>query len=304
MPAIRLLAILLVTGSIGAAAWALTEPRPAFSNDADEALGEKGDPAKGQLIFALGDCGSCHASPGQSDRLRLGGGLALASSYGTFRIPNISTDPVDGIGAWRTIDLANAILSGVSPAGTHYYPVFPYSDFAKMQIGDVRDLIAYLRTLPAVSGKPPPHDLALPFRIRRLLGFWKLLFFDRKPIVPDPDRGRAWNRGQYLVETVGHCAQCHSPRNRFGAIKPEQRFAGGTDPEQVGYIPNITPKRIGNWSEGDIAELLRTGNTPNHGRVGSSMTEVVTNTAMLPQSDRDAIAVYIKSLPSRATARP
>ena len=103
---------------------------------------------------------------------------------------------------------------------------------------------------------------------------------------------------------VGHCAQCHSPRNRFGAIEPEQRFAGGTDPEQVGYIPNITPKRIGNWSEGDIAELLRTGNTPNHGRVGSSMTEVVTNTAMLPQSDRDAIAVYIKSLPSRATARP
>jgi mono/diheme cytochrome c family protein len=256
------------------------------------------------LIFALGDCGSCHASPGQPDRLRLGGGLALASRYGTFRIPNVSTDLVDGIGAWRTIDLANAILSGVSPSGTHYYPVFPYSDFAKMQIGDVRDLIAYLRTLPAVSGKPPPHDLALPFRIRRLLGFWKLLFFDRKPIVPDPARGDSWNRGQYLVETVAHCAQCHSPRNGFGAIKSEQRFAGGTDPEEVGYIPNITPKRIGNWSEGDIAELLRTGNTPNHGRVGSSMTEVVTNTAMLPQSDRDAIAAYIKSLPPRATARP
>jgi mono/diheme cytochrome c family protein len=304
MPAGRLLAILLVTGLIGAAAWVLTEPRPVFSNDADEALREKGDPAKGRLIFALGDCGSCHASPGQGDRLRLGGGLALASRYGTFRIPNISTDPVDGIGAWRTIDLANAILSGVSPSGTHYYPVFPYSDFAKMQIGDIRDLIAYLRTLPAVSGKPPPHDLALPFRIRRLLGFWKLLFFDRKPLVPDPARGDAWNRGQYLVETVAHCAQCHSPRNGFGAIKPEQRFAGGTDPEEVGYIPNITQKRIGNWSEGDIAELLRTGNTPNHGRVGSSMTDVVTNTAMLPQSDRDAIAVYIKSLPPRATARP
>src|SRR3954453_10495657 len=158
MPAGRLLAILLVTGSIGAAAWALTEPRPAFSNDGEEALRENVDPAKGHLIFALGDCGSCHASPGQPDRLRLGGGLALASRYGTFRIPNVSTDLVDGIGAWRTIDLANAILSGVSPSGTHYYPVFPYSDFAKMQIGDVRDLIAYLRTLPAVSGKPPPHE--------------------------------------------------------------------------------------------------------------------------------------------------
>src|SRR5205814_8707138 len=156
-------------------------------------------------------------------RLRLGGGLALASSYGTFRIPNISTDPVDGIGAWRTIDLANAILSGVSPAGTHYYPMFPYSDFAKMQIGDVRDLIAYLRTLPAVSGKPPPHDLALPRRIRRLPGRWKLLFFDRKPIVPDPDRGDASNRGQYLVATVGRCAQWPSPRSRFRGMKAGPR---------------------------------------------------------------------------------
>src|SRR5205085_10676286 len=116
----------------GAAGWGLTEPYPAFSNNADEALRQKCEPAKGQLIFALGDCGSCHASPGQSDRLRLGGGLALASPYGTFRIPNISTDPVDGIGSWRTKDLADALLSGVSPDGAHYYPVFPYSSFSHM----------------------------------------------------------------------------------------------------------------------------------------------------------------------------
>src|SRR5437588_5664289 len=140
MPAGRLLAILLVTGSIGAAAWPLTEPRPAFSNDADEALREKGDPAKGQLIFALGDCGSCHASPGQPDRLRLGGGLALASPFGTFRVPNISPDPVDGIGNWRTIDLANALLSGVSPDRMHYYPVLPYPSYVHMDVADVRDL--------------------------------------------------------------------------------------------------------------------------------------------------------------------
>src|SRR5437588_12371561 len=129
MPAGRLLAILLVTGSIGAAAWPLTEPRPAFSNDADEALREKGDPAKGQLVFAAGDCASCHASPGQPDRLRLGGGLALASPYGTFRVPNISSDRKDGIGAWRTVDLANAMRSGVSPDNSHYYPAFPYGSY-------------------------------------------------------------------------------------------------------------------------------------------------------------------------------
>jgi mono/diheme cytochrome c family protein len=300
-----LLAMLLITVALGGGAvWALTEPRPAFSNDADRTLNEEGDPAKGRLIFAAGDCASCHASPGQPDRLRLGGGLALASAYGTFRVPNISMDPVDGIGAWRTIDLANALLSGVSPAKIHYYPAFPYPSYAKMQIGDVSDLMAFLRTLPAVSGKAPPHDIALLFRIRRLVGFWKILFFDRKPIVSDPNRGDAWNRGQYLAEAVAHCAECHSSRNLFGAIKAETRFAGGVDPEGVGYFPNITATRIGDWREQDIAEMLRTGNTPNHGRVGSSMTDVVTNTAMLPQSDRDAIAAYIKSLPPRETPHP
>ena len=301
----RLLTTLLVAGAIaGLAFWGITEPRPIFSKGADAALDQDGDPTRGQLIFAAGDCASCHASPGQPDRLRLGGGLALASPYGTFRAPNISTDPVDGIGSWRTLDLANALLSGVSPANAHYYPSFPYSSYAKMQVGDIRDLMAYLRTLPAVSGKAPPHDLALIFRVRRFVGFWKVLYFDRNPVRPDTSRGDTWNRGQYLTEAVAHCSECHSTRNIFGAIKPETRFAGGRDPEGVGYIPNITPRRIGDWTEQDIAKMLKTGETPNHGRVGSSMTEVVTNTAMLPQSDRDAIAAYINSLPLRDTPQP
>lgn len=305
MRGVAWLAIFVVTLAIlGAASWLLTEPRPAFSEDADSALQEAGDPSKGRLIFAAGDCASCHASPGQPDRLRLGGSSALASPFGTFRVPNISMDPVDGIGNWRTIDLANALLSGVSPDGSHYYPVFPYPSFAKMQVGDVRDLMAYLRTLPAVPGKAPPHDLALLFRIRRLVGFWKLLFFNRTPIIPDQKREAPWNRGQYLVEALAHCDECHSSRNLLGAIKPETRFAGGEDPEGAGYVPNITPTRIGTWKQQDVAEMLKSGNTPAHGRVGSSMSGVVTNTATLPQSDRDAIAAYIMSLPARPTPRP
>ena len=306
MRAAYLVAVILGAGVVGGAVatWLITAPRPAFARNADGALDHEGDPARGKLIFAAGDCASCHASPGQSDRLRLGGGLALASPYGTFRAPNISTDPADGIGSWRTVDLANALLSGVSPTGSHYYPSFPYSSYVKMGLGDVSDLMAYLRTLPAVAGKPPPHDLAFPFQIRRFVGFWKFLYLDRRPIVSDPNRGEAWNRGQYLTEAVAHCAECHSSRNIFGAIKPKTRFAGGKDPEGVGYIPNITPKRIGDWKQEDIAEVLKTGATPNHGRVGSSMTDVVTNTAMLPQTDRDAIAAYIRSLPSRDTPQP
>jgi mono/diheme cytochrome c family protein len=299
------ISVILLAACVAAAAafWIVSEPRPAFSKD-DPALDQEGDPVKGRLIFAAGACASCHALVGEASRLRLGGGLALASPFGTFRPPNISTDKVDGIGAWQTRDLANALLSGVSPAGTHYYPSFPYSSYAKMTVADVRDLMAFLRTLPAVAGKAPPHEPTLLFRIRRFIGFWKILYFDRQPLVSDPSRGEIWNRGQYLVEALAHCAECHSSRDLFGGIKPETRFAGGRDPEGVGYFPNITPDHIGDWSERDIAELLKTGNTPNHGRVGSSMTDVVTNTAMLPQDDRDAIATYIKSLPSRPTPQP
>jgi mono/diheme cytochrome c family protein len=287
-----------------AAAWAITAPRPASSSIPVGIVEQKGDPARGRLVFAAGDCASCHASPGQPDRLRLGGGMALASPFGTFRPPNISMDPVDGIGAWQTKDLVNALLSGVSPDGRHYYPVFPYPSFAHMQVGDIVDLMAYLRTLPAVHGRAPPHDIGPMFRFRRMLGFWKLLFFDRSPITPDSAHDAEWNRGRYLVESVGHCAECHSSRNWFGAIENSTRLAGGIDPTGTGFVPNITPQHIGSWSKQDVADMLRTGNTPIHMRVGSSMSDVVTDTAMLPESDRQAIAAYVKSLPPRPTPKP
>jgi mono/diheme cytochrome c family protein len=232
--------------------------------------------------------------------LKLGGGLALASPFGTFRVPNISPDPVDGIGSWSVADLANALIAGVSPAGQHYYPAFPYTSYTGMSIEDIQDLYAYLRTLPSVSGKPPAHDLPLIFRLRRAIGFWKLMFLNEGAA---PARTQQ-DRGAYLSETLGHCAECHSSRNLFGGIKPDTRYAGGTDPEGSGLVPNITPERIGHWTQADIANLLKTGETPDHGRVGSSMTDVVINTSELPQSDRDAIAGYVKSLPSRPTPQP
>jgi mono/diheme cytochrome c family protein len=295
------LVVALAIFSIGA--WRITAPQP-ISVSGRANFPDAGDPMRGQRIFAAGDCASCHASPGQPDRLHLGGGLALASEFGTFRSPNISPDPQDGIGNWRTVDLANALLRGVSPDGSHYYPVFPYPSFSHMSAADVVDLMAYLRTLPKVSGRAPPHDVSLIFSIRRFVGFWKFLYFDDTPIEPDPRQNEQWNRGRYLVESVGHCAECHSTRNLFAAIKESTRFAGGPDPVGTGFFPNITPTRIGDWSARDIAEMLKSGHTPNHGRVGSSMSDVVTNTSMLPESDRDAIAAYIKSLPARPTLAP
>lgn len=196
------------------------------------------------------------------------------------------------------------MLAGVSPTKTHYYPAFPYSSYARMTYDDVLDLMAYLRTLPRVSGQAPPHEPTILFRIRRFVGFWKILFLDRRPLVADDTHDELWNRGRYLTEAVAHCAECHSSRNLLGAVRPKMRFAGGTDPEGTGYIPNITPTRIGGWSRQDIEKMLQTGDTPNHGRVGSSMSDVVTNTALLPQRDRSAIADYVKSLPSRPTPQP
>jgi mono/diheme cytochrome c family protein len=292
------LLVLLAAGA-AALAWWITEPRPAFAEADAASLDQGGDPARGKDVFNAADCASCHASPGQPDRQRLGGGLALASPFGTFFPPNISPDPNDGIGRWRTIDLANALMSGVSPRGEHLYPALPYTSYAHMRVEDVKDLMAYLRTLPAVAGQAPAHDLPFPFTIRRMVGVWKFLYLDRSPVRPDPARDEAWNRGQYLVEALGHCAECHSARNMLGAIKSSSRLAGGQDQEGVGFVPNITPAGIGYWSNEDIVETLTTGHTPQLRRIGSSMADVVTDTASLKLSDRQAIAAYIRSVPAR-----
>lgn len=263
-----------------------------------------GDPLRGKLIFAAGDCASCHATPGQSDRLRLGGGIALASPFGTFRPPNISPDTTDGIGAWSVIDLANALIGGVSPKRDHYYPAFPYTSFTGMTAEDVKDLYAYLKTFPKISGRTPPHDPAILFSIRRSVGVWKLLFFRERSTSARLNADPVHDRGAYLVESLSHCAECHSSRNALGAIKSDTRFAGGVDPQGTGFVPNITQDRLHGWTEDDIATMLKTAETPAHGRVGSSMADVVTNTAMLPESDRLAIARYIKTLPPIPTPHP
>ena len=227
--------------------------------------------------------------------------MALASPFGILYPPNISPDPKDGIGKWRTIDLANAVMSGVSPDGRHYYPALPYTSYVRMKVDDVKDLMAYLRTLPRVSGKTPPHELPFPFSIRRVVGGWKLLFFDRSPLPPAPDRNQEWHRGRYLVEVVGHCAECHSARNVAGAIKPKSRLAGGIDQELVGYDPNITPAAIGEWSKDDILRAITPGQTPELRQLGGSMEDVVENIAALPQSDQRAIAAYLKTVPPRTS---
>ncbi|MDA9533695.1 c-type cytochrome [Bradyrhizobium sp. CCBAU 25338] len=255
------------------------------------------DLANGEVMFNAGGCASCHAVPNQPDRLRLGGGVAIKSPFGTFHAPNISPDPNDGIGKWTDADFVNAVMRGVSPSGQHYFPAFPYTSYQHARREDVLDLFAYLKTLPAVAGKVRDHEVSFPFDIRRNIGIWKFLFMDGKPFVADGSKSPQWNRGAYLVNSFGHCAECHSPRNALGGIISGERFAGGPNPEGEGWVPNITQKRLGEWSAKDLAYFLKTGELPDGDSVGGAMTRVIKNTSQLPDQDLSAMAEYLKSLP-------
>jgi mono/diheme cytochrome c family protein len=260
--------------------------------------------ANGKTIYDIGGCISCHASD-PDDRTLLGGGMALPSPFGTFYVPNISQNPVDGIGRWTEAQFVTAMTRGTSPSGTHYFPAFPYTSYAKLKLDDLRDLFAYLKTLPQAAGKVRDHDVPFPFNVRRNVGVWKLLFFDDQPFVADASKSPEWNRGAYLVNGPGHCAECHSPRNFLGGIIREQRFAGGPDLEREGWVPNITQKGLADWSEADLAEFLDSGITPNFSSVSGSMGRVIKNTAQLSAADRQAMAVYLKSLaPVEGPKRP
>ena len=260
--------------------------------------------ANGKVMFYAGGCASCHASTGQQDPTRLGGGAPLESPFGTFYPPNISSDPHDGIGRWSEADFVTALWKGTSPDGQHYYPAFPYTSYQRIALDDARDLFAYIKTLPAVAGKALPHQVPFPFSWRRLLGGWNFLFVDGKPFTPDPSKSAQWNRGAYLVNGPGHCAECHSPRNVLGGIESGKRFSGGPNIEGKGWVPNITQKGIADYSENDIAYLLETGQMPDGDSVGGPMRAVIRNTSQLPAADREAMAVYLKSLPPLEGPRP
>jgi len=259
----------------------------------------------GKTMFFAAGCAACHAIPGDEARTKLGGGLALKSPFGTFYVPNISSDVKDGIGAWTEAQFVTAMMKGTSPQGAHYYPAFPYTSYHMIGVPDLRDLFAHVKSLPAVQGKVRDHDLPFPFNIRRLLGGWKFLFLGDEPFSADPRQSAQWNRGAYLVNAAGHCAECHSPRNLLGAVVPGQRFAGGPNPEGEGWIPNITQAGLKDWSVDDFVQLLEFGDKPTRKPILGSMVPVIRNTEKLPPEDRLAMAVYLKSLaPIEGPKRP
>ena len=283
--------------------WLLTVPARLAPSDIGSTA--SADAVRGARIFWAGGCASCHASAGAKgdDRLRLGGGAALVTKFGSFHAPNISPDRAHGIGGWSLADFANALQRGVDPQGRHLYPAFPYGSYRRMTKGDVADLFAYVQTLPPVATDAPANALKFRFTIRRGIGLWKLAFLGRDgPVVAlGKDATSAARAGQYLVEGPGHCGECHTPRGLggIGGLDASRWLAGAPALEGKGRTPNITPAKdgIGTWSVSEIAAYLETGFTPDYDSVGGAMVEVQANMAKLPPADRAAIAAYLKAVP-------
>lgn len=287
-------ALLLLAALVAAAPAAVWLSRPQPLAAAALPLHEP-DPLNGEVLFHAGGCASCHGTD-------LAGGLELATAFGTFRVPNITPDLQSGIGGWSALDFVNAMQRGVSPEGRHYYPAFPYTSYTRMTLPDLLDLKTYLDTFVAVGSVVADHDLRFPWNLRRGLGLWKRLYLDDRPVLAIPRADGPLERGRYLVEAVGHCAECHTPRARFGGLDRSRWLAGGPSPEGEGKVPNITPHEQGlaDWSAKDIERFLRSGFTPDYDMVGGSMVEVQENLARLGDADRAAIAAYLKSIPARS----
>lgn len=252
------------------------------------------DASRGETVFWAGGCASCHKAEGSEDSLALSGGKKFATPFGTFVAPNISSDPDAGIGGWTLPQFASAVLNGTSPDGSHYYPAFPYATYARMTDTDVANLWAFMQTLPAEARQNEPHQLGFPFNIRLSLGGWKLLFLDRD-FVMDAETPEL-ERGRYLVEALGHCTECHTPRNALGGLDTGRWMDGAPNPDGKGKTPGITPAHL-SWSATDVAYFLETGFTPDFDSAGGEMAAVVQNMARLTPEDRAAIAAYVKALP-------
>lgn len=247
-----------------------------------------GDSARGEKIFQLANCYSCHTDV-DNDGPALAGGRELSTPFGVFVTPNITADDKTGIGRWSEQQFIDALTKGLSPSGDYYFPAFPYTAYQHMTLQDIRDLRAYLYRLPAVTKRTAAHRLKW-FVKRPLVGLWQWLNARLNPPV------QPQSRGQYIVQALGHCGECHTPRNRLGILDASRKLQGNEALE----APDLTAHNrsgIVQWSDNELIEFMRDGLYPDGDYVGGEMTEVVENsmTHWSPQ-DMQAVIGYLRSL--------
>jgi mono/diheme cytochrome c family protein len=255
---------------------------------------------RGAYVFrAAGGC-SCHTDV-KNEGAFMAGGRPIATPFGIIYSTNITPDSETGIGAWSDEDFLRAMTLGVGPSGEQYFPVFPYTSFTRMTRQDVLDLKAYLFSIPPVEQANKPPELQAPFGWRFGVRVWKWLYFQPGTLQPDPDQSPQWNRGAYLAQALGHCSECHTPRNLMGGLQKGRRHAGTVDGPDGELAPNITPDKatgIGSWSLADLVWFLQMGLKPDGDDTQGLMSELIeTGYTHLSEDDLAAIAVYIRSLP-------
>jgi mono/diheme cytochrome c family protein len=254
------------------------------------------DAKRGEYVSKAAGCLGCHTEE-RKNAVSYAGGRALKTPFGTFYGPNITPHKEAGIGAWSEADFVRALREGRRPDGANLFPAFPYPSFTRMSDADLKDLWAYLRSLPASSRPSQPHELGFFYRWRFLVTIWKWFFFTPGPLVPDAAKSAVLNRGAYLVQALGHCGECHTPRNFLGGAKQSRFLAGAKLGETA--VPNITPTRLKKLGDGELKDVLRTATTSDGDVLAESMSEVVRNTtSQLTEQDLDAMIAYLRSLPA------
>ncbi|NID14219.1 cytochrome c [Luteibacter yeojuensis] len=261
------------------------------------------DAERGKYLATLGDCAACHTSRNGAP---FSGGRVVPTPFGAIPAPNLTPDRETGLGSWTADDFYRAMHSGIGHDGKSLYPAFPFTSYAKTTRADTDAIFAYLRSLPAVKRADTPNTLRWPYRMRSLMGAWRALYFDEGEYVQRERHGKAWNRGAYLVEGLGHCNECHARRNSFGAMVQEPFLAGGIVPVQNWYAPDLSMGANGGlagWSEADVVALLKTGRSHKGTALGPMAEVVMRSTQHLDDVDLAAMATYLKSLPDRDPPR-
>ena len=260
--------------------------------------------ARGEYLTRAADCAACHNVPGGEP---FSGGVAFKLPFGTIYSTNITADRETGIGTWSDDDFVRALHRGIAKDGTHLYPAFPYTSYTGLSRDDAVAIKAYLFSLPPVHAPARPADLTFPFNQRWTMRFWNLAFLDEHRFRPDPARSAEANRGAYLATALGHCGECHTPRNFAFALRPSKQFAGTVLQGWKAY--NISPDRqsgIGSWSDTQVADYLRTGHAQDRGSAAGPMGEAVSNSLQyLSAQDITALVAYLRTVQAatRGTAR-
>ena len=255
---------------------------------------QQGNAKRGEYLARAGGCLGCHTET-KDKAVPYAGGRELKTPFGTFYGPNITPEPKAGIGKWSEEDFIRAMRHGRRPDGANYFPAFPYPSFTKIRETDLRDLWAYLQSLPPSSQPSRPHDLGFFYRWRFLVTIWKWLYFTPGAFTSIPGGSDVVNRGAYLVQALGHCGECHTPRNFLGGPKSGRYLAGGK--VEGKDVPNLTPTGLKKWSDRDLQQFLVAGMTPDGDFPSEAMAEVITNTtSKLTPDDLAATVAYLRSL--------